>query len=418
MKTLIIILSIAFSFVNIANAGNFNYGNGTYEQYDDILVVNSLGDELNISTYKNLGANDFIPENAFKNQLGYEGYTMAYDYNPNYSGLYSGIYETKLPTDIELTKIQIGGLAGNPRALQDIYVLTEEYNRLSARGQANNIDILNTSLSSEINNRIIGDNNLGKQITKETNQRKKADTKLNNKITKETKERKYADKQEKTERISGDKQLQKNINTETKERKNEDNLIRKDVKRVEKQSKSRDNVLQNNIDNEVTTRLSADNILQGNINDMNDNSINRDNNLQENINNEETNRINGDNFLNGRINDTNTVVTQQGRTLQDHENRINELEKTQYVIEGGTRIIDTKKYEVISFIRYNETRNIIDTVGIRIIFKIGQSYEETLINKQNNRLSELERKLSQAYTIEKVYDTNGQLKSERISVVK
>jgi len=404
MKRLIIVLGIIFSFVSIANAGNFNYGKGTYEQYDDILVINSLGDEPSISTYGNLGANDFIPENAFKNQLGYEGYSVAYDYNPNYNGLYSGIYETELPTDVELTKIQIGGLAGNPRAIQDVYVLTEEYNRLSAQGQANNIDILNTSLSSEINNRIIEDNNLGKQITKEINQRKKADTKLNNKITKETKERKQADKQEKQERIIGDKKLhneiitetkdrksadktlQKNINTETKERKKEDNTIKKDVKRVEKQSKNRDNILQNNIDNEATTRLSADNILQENINNVDTNSIDRDNTLQKNINNEETNRISGDNFLNNRINDTNTIVTQQGRTLQDHENRLNGLEETQRVIEGEIRIKDTKKWQVNTFIRYNENRNIIDTVGIRIQFKIGKSYEET-------RIDELERKL-------------------------
>jgi hypothetical protein len=154
---LAVIVLLMLGFTNVF-AGSFNYGVGTYEQYDDILVVNSLGDETNISTYGTLGANDFIPENAFKNTLGYEGYSVAYDYNPSYKGLYSGIYETALPGGVELTKLQISGLAGNPRAKQDVYVLTSEYDRLSATGQATSIDNLNLGLSNEVTNRTNADN--------------------------------------------------------------------------------------------------------------------------------------------------------------------------------------------------------------------------------------------------------------------
>jgi hypothetical protein len=118
------------------------------------------------------------------------------------------------------------------------------------------------------------------------------------------------------------------------------------------------------------------------------------------------------------INNQEKQLQDHNNRLNDHENRLNDLEKTQYVIEGGARILDTRKYEVVSFIRYNQGRNIIDTIGVRLTFKIGKSYEETLIDKQNNRLNELERKISQSYTIEKVYDTKGNLKSEKISTLK
>jgi len=118
------------------------------------------------------------------------------------------------------------------------------------------------------------------------------------------------------------------------------------------------------------------------------------------------------------INNQSKTISDHTNRLNDHENRLNDLERTQYVVEGGARLIDTKKYEVVSFIRYNQTRNIIDTVGVRLTIKLGASYEETLIAKQNNRLAELERKISQAYTIEKVFDTKGNLKSERISAIK
>jgi len=138
-----------------------------------------------------------------------------------------------------------------------------------------------------------------------------------------------------------------------------------------------------------------------------------------------TNLQNEDINLDNKIKLNTSSINNQAKTLQDHtnklndhENRINDLEKTQYVIEGGARIIDTKKWEVTSFIRYNETRNVIDTVGVRCIFKFGKSYEEILIEKQNNRLTELERKLNNSYTIEKVFDTKGNLKSEKISAIK
>ena len=35
-----------------------------------------------------LGTNDYIEESAVKNQLAIDGYTVAYDLNPSYSGLY------------------------------------------------------------------------------------------------------------------------------------------------------------------------------------------------------------------------------------------------------------------------------------------------------------------------------------------
>jgi hypothetical protein len=410
----LVVVMVMVSF-GLAFAGQFNFGVGTYEQYDDILVVNSLGDKPSISTFGNLGANDFIPENSFKNVLGYEGYSIAYDYNPTYTGLYSGIYEQVLPTGVDLTKIQIGGLAGNPRAIQDVYVLTSEYNRLSAQGQANSIDVLNNGLSSEINDRISEDKLLQKNINKVENQSINRDNQLGNRITKETSQRKTADKK-----------LDNKINTETTNRKQADKVLQGNINTEAKQRKLADKQLQNNINTETQDRKTADKVekkarilgdkkLQNNINVVDTNSKSRDNILQENINTETIGRINGDNFLNSRINDTNMVVDSHSKTLQNHENRINTLEETQYNIEGVLRILDTKKTTIEIYNTYDtgHSRNV--AVGVRVTYKLGKSYQDKVNEKTEVRLTNLEKSIGNSPIITKVVDTKGNTKSISIS---
>jgi hypothetical protein len=179
---ILVLVQLVMISYTIASDLNFNYGQDTYEKWDDNLVVNSLGDETTVSQYGSLGTNDWIPENAYKNLLKYEGYTSAYDYNPqaNYTW---GVYNQPLPTK-DLTKLEFGGLQGDPRATQYTYVSTEEYNRLSAPEQAKSIDNLNTNLTKETVNRIDGDNILSDKVgevdNKHTNWNNNQDKKITN----------------------------------------------------------------------------------------------------------------------------------------------------------------------------------------------------------------------------------------------
>jgi len=103
---------------------NFNYGKDTYEKWDNMLIINSLGDETVESqfNYKNnkLGYNDYIPENAFKNNLYNEGYSKVYDFNNPH---------------LNLTEVGYMGRLGNPRSYDKDYVLTSEWQKYSSQYQ-------------------------------------------------------------------------------------------------------------------------------------------------------------------------------------------------------------------------------------------------------------------------------------------
>ena len=417
------IIVIAFLFgSNNAFADNIViYGKSTYEAVGDKIIFGSLGDEYAVSEFGNLGGNDFIPENAFKNLLGYEGYSVAYDYNPTYDGYYDDFYKKPLPAGVDLTKIQIGGLGANPQELQDVYVLTSEYNRLNAEEQAGKIDkldlndiriedesknrdnVLQDNLDKETIQRKSADNNLQKQINKNNKRDDRQDKKIQNntnKINKETQQRKEADKKERTERIAGDKKLHKEIVNETKERKQADKEIRTDLKQETKDRKSADKTLQKNINTETKERKIADRTekrerilgdkkLQDNINIVDSNSISRDTALQNNI-----------NSVNSRVNDV--------------SNRVGKLEKTQVIAELGVRILDTKHLSVIPYLQQNFTRQKVSEVGVKCLIKIGKSYEEKLIEDTNSRVKELEKKMGGMPIITKVVDKKGKLISIRI----
>lgn len=87
-----------------------------------------------------------------------------------------------------------------------------------------------------------------------------------------------------------------------------------------------------------------------------------------------------------------TLLQSHSNKIDEVGNRVNELEKTQYVIEPEVRVLDTRKLEVKPFLRYNFTREKVDVVGIRFTFKIGKSYEEKLIETLEARLKQLEEK--------------------------
>lgn len=162
-------------------SGGWNFGNVTYGQEGGSLVLNSLSDRYGVSQFQTantngqamqmLGNNDYIGENAVKNQLAIDGYTQAWDYNPNYKGLYPSTYNQPLPTNIPLTELSFMGLNGDPTAIQNVYVPTAEYDALSSQGQAASIavntqtlNILGSDLNTETRERITEDNSLQSQI--------------------------------------------------------------------------------------------------------------------------------------------------------------------------------------------------------------------------------------------------------------
>ncbi|MHA1755082.1 MAG: response regulator [Candidatus Odinarchaeia archaeon] len=122
------------------------------------------------------------------------------------------------------------------------------------------------------------------------------------------------------------------------------------------------------------------------------------------------------------INADMSIVDNNTRSISNNSNRINsldnrikDLEKTQVVIEGQIRIIDTKKWEVKLFTAYNTTRNMFDRVGAKIMFKLGKSYEEKEIEKNNIRLAELETKLAQLTAMNNV--TNEILEADNLKYI-
>ena len=193
-----------------------------------------------------------------------------------------------------------------------------------------------------------------------------------------------------------------------------------------------DYLLQDNIDTETTARIKGDNKLHNEIVDeTNDRKtadkvekkarILGDKKLQNNINTETTGRINGDNFLNSRINDTNIVVDSHSKTLQDHENRISnlngrvgDLEATQYNVEGVLRILDTKKTTIEIYNTYDTAHSREVAVGVRVTYKLGKSYQDKLNEKTEARLFNLEKQIGNSPIITKVVE-NGKTKSISIS---
>jgi len=373
-----------FSFSEVIFAGNFNYGNDVYEKWDDILIINSLGDNTSISTFGKLGANDYIPENSFKNLLAYEGYSVAYDYNPNYDGYYSDIYNQKLP-DEKLTKITIAGLAGDPSATQDVYVLTSEYNRLSAQGQAESIDNLNYGLSSEVINRINGDKalytktqNLADYVDYISDLNYDEHLEINGKITNVENNLDT----EASQRIANDTFIANSVIDEINNRVNADLHLQENINTIDTNSKTRDGILNDKISIETQNRIIGDNQLQNNINV------------------ETNNRVSADNQLNDKINNV--------------DNRISRLEKTQYNLRTEIKFIKQKRLEVGIYGVYNTNRRVCSEVGINIVIPVGESYQDKENKKINQRLANIEKKLGNAVVMEKVVNEKGQVISINI----
>lgn len=303
MKKVIALMVMVLVFASPAFA-SFNWGIDTYSSIGNQLIVNSLGDQSTVSTFGSLGTNDWIPENAVKNYLSIEGYTTAIDYNPSITNpQFASAYNQAVPTGY--TKLTFAGKLGDPRATQDVYVKTEEYNRLSAEMQAQRI----LQESIERNDDV---DRLGIDINNANDARLNGDNILQTNINTVDQNSQDRDNQEVIDRTNGDKKVQDNLYTES------------------------------------STRESADKTLQNSIN-KNTDSINN-------------------------LND-----------------RVNQLERTQTIVSGEVRLYDTRKITVSTFTDYNTTRNTVDRTGVKIVYKFGSSYEERRLDQLQARLDKLEK---------------------------
>jgi hypothetical protein len=256
-----LVLIVMFLFVASPALADFKWGTDTYSSVGNQLIINSLGDQTTVSTFGKLGNNDWIPENAVKNYLLMEGYTSANDYNPSITNpQFASAYSEKPPEGY--TKLQFAGKLGDPRALQDVYVDTKEYNRLNSEQQAQRMDGIDVVNS-------------------------KQDTKIQNNTTA--------------------------ISTET------------------------------------------------------------------------TNRVNADNTLQQNINSTNSRV-------DDLDNRVDKLERTQTIVGAEVRVYDSRKVTVTMFADYSQTRQMVDRTGIRFTWKCGESYQDKEMKKLEKRIEMLEAK--------------------------
>ena len=259
-------------------SAGWNFGSDTYAQHDGSLVLNSLSDRYGISTFQtptqSLGTNDYIEENGVKNTLALDGYTQAYDFNPNsQTGYgYSSVYNQPLP-NVPLTKLTFMGLDGDPTKAQNVYVLTSEYNALSSQGQAASINALNNGLI-------------------QTN-------------------------------------TQVNVNTQ--------NI----------------GILASGLNNEVGARIAGDNALQR------------------------------------QIDATNGNVAALG-------DRVANLERLKVMPEADVRFFDSKHVSAMAYDAYDATNGRNFAVGVKVMLKLGKSYEQSLIEKQQKRIDSLESILRRA----------------------
>jgi hypothetical protein len=95
------------------------------------------------------------------------------------------------------------------------------------------------------------------------------------------------------------------------------------------------------------------------------------------------------------------TVNKINNKLDNHEARLNNLEnavheqgETKVLIEGAVRLYDSKRFEFQAFNSYDARHGQNFSAGVRLLFKVGKSYEERLFEKQNRDLQALEMRLS------------------------
>ena len=310
------------------NAG-WNFGNITQGSVANSLVLNSLSDNYGISQFNTtntngkatqvLGSNDYVQEAGVTNMLAIEGYSNAYTYDPQYTGLYASAYNQPLPTNVPLTELSFMGLAGNPNAIENIYVPTAQYNELSVQGVNGMLDP-NTTLNQTVNGNTTA-------IANETVRAEGAETSINNMSNPNT-------------------VLNRTVNGNTV-------AIANETVRAE------------TVETSLATGLNQTN-AQVNTNTANIGALNT-----------------------GLNNET---LRAQGAE-SGLQNQINQVEKVKVMADMTVRILDEKKYTVGFFDMWDGTNNRNFAFGARLTYKLGKSYEERLVEKQQKQIEDLQRVL-------------------------
>lgn len=83
-------------------------------------------------------------------------------------------------------------------------------------------------------------------------------------------------------------------------------------------------------------------------------------------------------------------ISTNNQRSDDINNRIAELERPQFILGLVLRHVDTRKWQINSFVDVSTTRGNIDRAGVRFTYKIGKSYEETRLDELQARLDKLE----------------------------
>lgn len=104
--------------------------------------------------------------------------------------------------------------------------------------------------------------------------------------------------------------------------------------------------------------------------------------LNTGLSNETQARVVGDNALQGQINATNGNV-------QALDNRVANLERLKVMPEADIRIYDAKHVSAMVYDAYDATNGRNFAVGIKVMLKLGKSYEETKIEEQQKELDKL-----------------------------
>lgn len=404
MKKLFLILTTIFTIVCTTPAfANFNYGYDTYNQDGGTLILNSTGDQVTNSTFGNLGSNDFIAELAVKNMLAMDGYTVAYDYNPqNTDGQFANNYNVQLPTGVALTKLTFAGFLGNPRATQDVYVLTSEYNALSSQGQANSISSLqsqaqalgssltsvsaqtntNTSNISTLQNVVGNQANLISGNTASINNLNTGLASTNNHVSALTNVVNYQGGE-----ISG---LQTNVgqlNTQVAGNTADiGNLYGITSQHTAQIGALNTGLAQTN--QNVSTVATQVNTNTANIGSLGQGLAQTNQNVNAVVG---TTVYEQGEIVQNNNNIASLANVQQGQQNQINglNNRVGALERTQAIIGLDLRLYDSRKWQINAFLDYTMTRHTVQAIGVRFTYKMGKSYEETQIDELNAKLNKL-----------------------------
>jgi len=335
-KIIFLTLALVLIFATTSYAG-FNFGSDTYEKVDNILIVNSLGDQTTESqfNYKNvkLGYNDFIPENAFKNDLYNQGYTKVFDFNNS---------------NLDLVEVGYMGLRGDPRSYDADYVLREEYEKYSSQYQdiridKNKTDIKDLNIHNDYQDMRLDANKNNILQNRGNITTNKKNININKKKIKTNKSNINVNK-------SNIKTNKTNINSNKKE-----------IKKVD----TRHTNWNKRQDKKINTNKTGIKTNKKSIKRNTSNITNNTNNISSN-----SNRIN------------------------DLDNRVNKLEQTQVNIVGELILVQGRKHKISTYGKYNTNRNVCSEVGVKFTFSFGDSWETKEILKNQNRLKLLEEKLN------------------------